>query len=58
MCALGHLGHSSYAITANTRPRVVPFGAKTAQAVDRYLRVRALHPYAGPRYCCSVSAAR
>jgi site-specific recombinase XerD len=28
------------------RPRVVPFGAKTAQAVDRYLRVRVLHPYA------------
>jgi integrase len=25
---------------------VVPFGAKTAQAVDRYLRVRALHPHA------------
>jgi integrase len=29
-----------------SRPRVVPFGAKTAQAVDRYLRVRALHPHA------------
>ncbi len=29
-----------------SRPRVVPFGAKTAQAVDRYLRVRAQHPYA------------
>jgi site-specific recombinase XerD len=29
-----------------SRPRVVPLGAKTAQAVDRYLRVRALHPYA------------
>ena len=29
-----------------SRPRVVPFGAKTAQAVDRYLRLRALHPYA------------
>jgi site-specific recombinase XerD len=25
------------------RPRVVPFGAKTRQAVDRYLRTRALH---------------
>lgn len=26
------------------RPRVVPFGVKTAQALDRYLRVRAKHP--------------
>ena len=25
------------------RPRVVPFGRRSAQAVDRYLRVRALH---------------
>lgn len=25
------------------RPRVVPFGRRTAQALDRYLRVRALH---------------
>jgi site-specific recombinase XerD len=29
-----------------SRPRVVPFGAETGQALDRYLRVRALHPYA------------
>ncbi len=29
-----------------SRPRVVPFGARTAQAVDRYLRIRALHPHA------------
>ena len=28
------------------RPRVVPFGKRTAQALDRYLRVRALHPEA------------
>jgi site-specific recombinase XerD len=28
------------------RPRAVPFGRKTAQALDRYLRVRALHRYA------------
>ena len=28
------------------RPRSCPFGAKTAQAVDRYLRVRAKHPHA------------
>ena len=25
---------------------MVPFGARTAQAVDRHLRVRALHPHA------------
>jgi site-specific recombinase XerC len=28
------------------RPRAVPFGRKTAQALDRYLRVRTLHRYA------------
>ncbi|MFH8792269.1 tyrosine-type recombinase/integrase [Streptomyces sp. NPDC017941] len=28
-----------------SRGRAVPFGTKTAQAVDRYLRVRARHPY-------------
>ncbi len=28
------------------RPRAVPFGAKTGQAIDRYLRVRAQHPQA------------
>ncbi len=28
------------------RPRACPFGAKTAQAVDRYLRARAAHPQA------------
>jgi site-specific recombinase XerD len=28
------------------RQRVVPFGARTARAVDRYLRVRARQPYA------------
>jgi site-specific recombinase XerD len=28
------------------RPRSCPFGAKTAQAIDRYLRVRAKHPQA------------
>ena len=36
----------AYVTGKGSRPRVVPFGAKTAQAVDRYLRVRALHPYA------------
>ena len=28
------------------RPRVCPFGRKTAQAIDRYLRVRGRHPHA------------
>lgn len=28
------------------RPRIVPFGRKTAQALDRYLRVRSLHTQA------------
>lgn len=28
------------------RPRAVPFAAKTAQALDRYMRVRAVHPLA------------
>jgi site-specific recombinase XerD len=36
----------AYVTGKGSRPRVVPFGAKTAQAVDRYLRVRALHLYA------------
>jgi integrase len=36
----------AYVTGKGSRPRVVPFGAKTAQAVDRYLRVRALHSYA------------
>lgn len=29
------------------RPRVLPFGRRTAQALDRYLRVRAAHKWAG-----------
>jgi site-specific recombinase XerD len=29
------------------RPRACPFGRKTAQAIDRYLRARARHPAAG-----------
>ncbi|SFO59368.1 Site-specific recombinase XerD [Geodermatophilus obscurus] len=36
----------AYVTGKGPRPRVVPFGARTAQAVDRYLQVRALHPYA------------
>ncbi|MGZ4641885.1 MAG: tyrosine-type recombinase/integrase [Blastococcus sp.] len=33
----------AYVLGKGFRPRVVPFGAKTAQAIDRYLRIRALH---------------
>jgi site-specific recombinase XerD len=36
----------AYVLVKGAGPRVMPFGAKTAQAVDRYLRVRALPPYA------------
>src|ERR671928_813103 len=36
----------AYVTGKGSRPRVVPFGAKTAQAIDRYLRIRAPHPYA------------
>jgi site-specific recombinase XerD len=30
-----------------SRPRLVPIGAKTAKAIDRYVRLRARHPAAG-----------
>src|SRR4051795_4437083 len=33
----------AYVIGKGSRPRAVPFGARTGQALDRYLRVRALH---------------
>jgi integrase len=29
------------------RPRACPFGSRTAQALDRYLRARSRHPHAG-----------
>ncbi len=54
-CAeLAGLGLSDLDLDADTalvlgkgrRPRVVPFGAKSAAAIDRYLRVRARHPRA------------
>lgn len=32
------------------RPRACPFGRKTAQAIDRYLRARARHQMAGERW--------
>jgi site-specific recombinase XerD len=36
----------AYVTGKGSRPRVVPFGAKTARALDRYLWVRVLHPHA------------
>ena len=33
-----------YVIGKGRRPRAVPYGQRTAQAVDRYLRVRSRHP--------------
>jgi site-specific recombinase XerC len=35
-----------YVVGKGSRPRAVPFSAKTAQAIDRYLRVRSMHPKA------------
>ncbi|WP_433368449.1 tyrosine-type recombinase/integrase [Actinoplanes sp. CA-142083] len=35
-----------YVMGKGSRPRAVPFGARTAQAVDRYLRIRSGHPKA------------
>jgi site-specific recombinase XerD len=36
----------AYVVGKGRRPRVCPFGRKTAQALDRYLRVRSAHPQA------------
>jgi site-specific recombinase XerD len=36
-----------HVVGKGSRPRLVPFGIKSAQAVDRYLRVRAQHRAAG-----------
>jgi site-specific recombinase XerD len=33
----------AYVLGKGSRPRAVPFGARTGQAIDRYLRIRALH---------------
>lgn len=35
-----------FVVGKGNRPRVVPFGSKTANCVDRYLRVRGTHPHA------------
>jgi site-specific recombinase XerD len=37
----------AWVVGKGARPRACPFGAKTGQALDRYLRVRARHPLAG-----------
>jgi integrase len=34
-----------YVTGKGSRPRLVPFGVKAAQSIDRYLRVRRGHPY-------------
>lgn len=34
----------------NARERVLPFGARTARAMDRYLRIRARQPYADSKW--------
>lgn len=36
----------AYVLGKGRRPRGVPLGARTAQAIDRYLRARKTHPYA------------
>lgn len=36
----------AFVIGKGRRPRACPYGAKAAQAIDRYLRVRGRHPYA------------
>lgn len=36
----------AYVTGKGNRPRAVPFGARTGQAIDRYMRVRSAHPYA------------
>jgi integrase len=37
---------TAFVVGKGARPRACPFGAKTAQALDRYLRVRRAHPWA------------
>lgn len=35
----------AYVVGKGARPRACPFGAKTAKALDKYLRARAKHPH-------------
>ena len=37
----------AFVVGKGRRPRACPFGAKTGQAIDRYLRLRRSHPHAG-----------
>lgn len=37
----------AFVVGKGRKPRATPFGPRTAQAVDRYLRERAKHPHAG-----------
>ncbi|MDE3205154.1 MAG: tyrosine-type recombinase/integrase [Acidobacteriota bacterium] len=39
-----------YVIGKGSRPRAVPYGAKTAAALDRYIRMRSRHRYAALPY--------
>lgn len=36
----------AFVVGKGSRPRAVPYGAKTAQCLDRYLRIRSAHPRA------------
>jgi len=48
----------AYVIGAGSRPRALPFGARTGQAIDRYLQVRALHARASsPRLLLGLRGA-
>src|SRR3954470_24583279 len=47
----------AHVVGKGSRPRVFPFGAKTGQAIDRYLPIRALHPQASsPRLLWACAA--
>lgn len=39
-----------FVVGKGRRPRAVPYGKRTAQALDRYLRARARHPYAEEKW--------
>jgi site-specific recombinase XerD len=40
----------AFVVGKGSRPRACPFGAKAAQAIDRYLRVRRAHPHASSEW--------
>lgn len=39
-------GEVAFVVGKGSRPRAVPYGARTAQCLDRYLRIRGAHPRA------------